>query len=103
MVLQPSTAGCTRLNWLSGAASGATWSCSAASDRFTDEDWAVIRGFLSERGPSLDLDSLTDRRADLYLETLRSRDADRPTWMFWTEALYVDRLGLTRSLHARLL
>jgi len=47
-----------------------------ATDRFTEEDWALIRGFLSERGPSLDLDSLTDRRADVYLENLRSRDAD---------------------------
>jgi len=47
-----------------------------ATDRFTEEDWAVIRDFLSERGPSLDLDSLTDRRADVYLENLQSRDAE---------------------------
>jgi hypothetical protein len=47
-----------------------------ATDRFTRDDWAVIGDLLSERGRSLDLDSLTDRRADAYLENLRSRGAD---------------------------
>lgn len=46
-----------------------------ATDRFTDDDWAIIRGFLLEVGPGLELDSLTDRRADAYLENLRRLEA----------------------------
>jgi hypothetical protein len=42
-----------------------------ATDRFTQEHWGLIRDFLLERGPDLELDSLTDRRADAYLENLR--------------------------------
>ena len=42
-----------------------------ATDKFTDENWELIRGFLLERGPTLELDSLTDRRADGYLNNLK--------------------------------
>ena len=42
-----------------------------ATDRFTDEDWGLIHDFLLERGSALEQDSLTDRRADAYLENLR--------------------------------
>ncbi len=42
-----------------------------ATDRFTDEHWALVHDFLFERGPDLELDSLTDRRADSYLQNLR--------------------------------
>ncbi|MGB6837277.1 MAG: hypothetical protein WBF66_06200 [Dehalococcoidia bacterium] len=41
-----------------------------ATDRFTDEDWQTLGHYLSERGPSLELDSFTDRRADAYLTGL---------------------------------
>lgn len=45
-----------------------------ATDKFSDDDWALIRAFLFERGPGLELDRMTDRRADAYLENLRRRD-----------------------------
>ena len=41
------------------------------TDGFTDENWTLMRDFLLERGADLELDSLTDRRADTYLENLR--------------------------------
>jgi hypothetical protein len=47
-----------------------------ATDRFTDEDWEGIRDFLFHLGPGLELDSLTDRRADAYLENLRRLGAE---------------------------
>jgi hypothetical protein len=42
-----------------------------ATDRFTADDWHLISDFLANRGPQLELDSLTDARADGYLENLR--------------------------------
>jgi hypothetical protein len=48
-----------------------------ATDRFTDEDWELIHDFLVESGRDLELESLTDRRADAYLENLR-RVEDNP-------------------------
>ncbi len=42
-----------------------------ATDRFTEVHWRLIRDFLFQRGPDLELDSLTDRRADEYLANLR--------------------------------
>lgn len=47
-----------------------------ATDKFSEGDWTLIRDFLFGRGPSLELDSMTDRRADAYLENLRGCDAD---------------------------
>ncbi len=47
-----------------------------ATDKFSESDWTIIRDFLFERGPSLELDSMTDRRADAYLENLRKRDPE---------------------------
>jgi len=48
-----------------------------ATDRFSDEDWALIRQFLTERGSSLEMDSLTNRRADAYLNNLRGLESRR--------------------------
>lgn len=45
-----------------------------AADRFTEEDWGWIRDFLRHRGPSLELDALTDQRADIFLANLRRLD-----------------------------
>ncbi len=45
-----------------------------ATDKFSESDWAIIRDFLFERGPVLELDGMTDRRADTYLENLRRGD-----------------------------
>ena len=51
-----------------------------ATDKFTDEDWRMIQYFLKHRGPALELDALTDQRADIYLANLRRLDElDEPT------------------------
>lgn len=44
-----------------------------ATDRFTDEDWQTLFDYLGQRGPALELDSFTDRRADAYLMGLVER------------------------------
>ena len=47
-----------------------------AIDRLIDTDWALIRQFLEDRALDLELDSFTDRRADVYLANLRRPDEE---------------------------